>query len=120
MSSHRSPSPSGSRLALIEAQAAAIIGQPKSRRELLDLALLCSRLYTEAFVGALDLDDSHESQPPESHALTATEMAKELGPSWTARTLYRCRDQMPPGCVRRIGGRLYFSSEAVRAWAAGR
>ena len=49
---------------------------------------------------------------------TAREAAATLGPSFTARKLYRITPSLPKGCAVRKGGRLYYHLPSLRKWAA--
>lgn len=49
---------------------------------------------------------------------TAREAAAVLGPSFTARKLYRLTPTLPAGCAIRKGGRLYYHLPTLKQWAA--
>jgi hypothetical protein len=80
-----------------------------------------AKLYARASpVSALETVTTSVWPDPESRLLTADEAATLLGPSFTAKKLYRLRGSMPVQAWVRKGGRLYFREGPFKRWVVMR
>lgn len=99
-----------------------IISRSRDDHELQQVELWAELLSVEVRLERLSRANTTVTPDPDGEPLlsTAKEAAKFLGPSFSARKLYRLTAVLPPGAVVRKGGRLYYVLRLLREWASKR